>query len=31
MHDVLLRTTFIVDDLEAAIGFYTDVFEWTVV
>ena len=31
MHDVLLRTTFIVDDMEAAIAFYTDVFEWTVV
>jgi catechol 2,3-dioxygenase-like lactoylglutathione lyase family enzyme len=30
MDDVLLRTTFIVEDMEAAIDFYTGVFGWTV-
>jgi catechol 2,3-dioxygenase-like lactoylglutathione lyase family enzyme len=30
MHDVLLRSTFIVGDIEAAIRFYRDVFGWTV-
>jgi predicted enzyme related to lactoylglutathione lyase len=30
MHDVLLRSTFIVGDIEAAIRFYREVFGWTV-
>lgn len=31
MDDVLLRTTFIVADIAAAVAFYTDVFGWRVV
>jgi catechol 2,3-dioxygenase-like lactoylglutathione lyase family enzyme len=31
LRDVLLRTTFIVESIEEAIRFYTEVFDWTVV
>ena len=31
MDDVLLRTTFIVADIEAAVTFYTEVFGWRVI
>ena len=30
MNDVLLRSTFIVGDIEAAIRFYSEVFGWRV-
>lgn len=30
MNDVLLRSTFIVGDIEAAIGFYRGVFDWRI-
>jgi predicted enzyme related to lactoylglutathione lyase len=31
MDDLLLRTTFIIEDMEAAVDFYTSVFDWKVV
>lgn len=30
MDNILLRTTFVVADVEAALNFYREVFEWTV-